>query len=94
MIFNEDADEYVMSQKIRERTDENTWKDYVLDILIGMPDIETEIGEWVKSFSTVFCSACARYGYEISTDKKLKDIFKMFVYLQTGRKSTKNLAGR
>ncbi len=77
MIFNEDADEYVMSQKIRECTDENTWKDYVLDILIDMPDIETEIGEWVKSFSIVFCSACARYGYEISTDKKLKDIFKI-----------------
>ena len=42
-----------------------------------MPDIETEIGEWVKSFSAVFCSVCARYGYEISIDKKLKDIFKI-----------------
>lgn len=77
MIFNEDTDEYVMSQKIRECTDENTWKDYVSDILIEMPDIETEIGEWVKSFSAVFCSVCARYGYEISIDKKLKDIFKI-----------------
>lgn len=77
MIFNEDADEYVMSQRIREFTDDNTWKDYVSDILIDMPDIETEIGEWVKSFSAVFCSVCGRYGYEISIDKKLKDIFKI-----------------
>lgn len=77
MIFNEDVDEYAMSQKIRECTDENAWKDYVLDILIDMPDIEKEIGEWVKNFSTVFCSACARYGYEISPDKNLKDIFKI-----------------
>ena len=54
MIFNEDIDEYVMNQKIREYTDEDTWKDYVIDILVDMPDVETEIGEWVKSFSTLF----------------------------------------
>lgn len=77
MIFNEDIDEYVMNQNIRKYTDDDTWKDYVIDILVDMPDDETEIGEWVKSFSTFFYSVCARYGYEISIDKKLKDIFKI-----------------
>lgn len=77
MIFNEDVEEHVMNQKIHEYTDEDTWKDYVIDILVNMPDTETEIGEWVKSFSTIFCSICAKYGYEISTDKKLKDTFKI-----------------
>ena len=66
-----------MRKKIREYTNEDTWKDYVIDILIDMPDAETEIGEWVKSFSTVFGSVCVKYGYEISRDKKLKDIFKI-----------------
>lgn len=69
IVFNEDVDDYVMKQKIREYTDEDTWKDYVIDILVDMPDIETEIGEWVKSFSPVFCSVCGKYGYGISTDK-------------------------
>ena len=77
IVFNEDVDDYVMKQKIREYTDEDTWKDYVIDILVDMPDIETEIGEWVKSFSPVFCSVCGKYGYGISTDKELKDIFKI-----------------
>ena len=77
MIFNEDIDEYVMNQRIREYTDEGTWKDYVIDILIGMPDIEIEIGEWVKNFSSVFKTICAKYAYEISTDKNLKDTFKI-----------------
>lgn len=77
IIFNEDVDEYVMKQKIREYTDEDTWQDFVIDILIDMPDTETEIGEWVKIFSNSFCSACVKYGYEISTDRKLKDIFKI-----------------
>lgn len=77
MIFNEDADEYMMNQKIRECTNEDAWKDYVIDILINMPNIEMEIGEWVKGLSTVFCSLCAKYGFEITIDKKIKDIFKI-----------------
>lgn len=77
VIFNEDVDEYVMKQKILEYTDEDIWKDFVIDILIDMPDIEVEIGEWVKNFSNGFSSVCIKYGYEISADRKLKDIFKV-----------------
>ena len=77
IIFNEDVDEYVMKQKIREYTDEDTWKDFVIDILIDMPDIEVEIGEWVENFSNGFSSVCVKYGYEITTDRKIKDIFKI-----------------
>lgn len=42
-----------------------------------MPDIEIEIGEWVKNFSSGFEAICAKYAYEISTDKNLKDTFKI-----------------
>lgn len=77
MIFNEDIDEYMMNQKIWEYTDEDTWKDYVIDILVGMPDIEIEIGEWVKNFSNVFAAVCDKYAYKISIDKNLKDTFKI-----------------
>ena len=42
-----------------------------------MPDIEIEIGEWVKIFSSVFETICDKYAYEISTDKNLKDTFKI-----------------
>ena len=36
MIFNEDIDEYALNQKIREYTNGDTWKDYVIDILIDI----------------------------------------------------------
>ena len=42
-----------------------------------MPDIEIEIGEWVKNFSAIFKTICTKYAYEISTDKNLKDTFKI-----------------
>ncbi|WP_024295833.1 ATP-dependent helicase [Lacrimispora indolis] len=77
LIFNEDVDEYVMKQKIWEYTNEETWKDYVIDILVDMPDIEMGIAEWVKSFSVIFCSICTKYGYEISPHKDIKNIFKI-----------------
>ncbi|WP_278549678.1 UvrD-helicase domain-containing protein [Cloacibacillus evryensis] len=77
MVFNEDVDEYVMNKKIQEYTDEDTWKNYVIDILADMPDVEIELGEWVKSFSLIFDSICVKYGYEMSADKKIKDIFKI-----------------
>ena len=77
MIFNEDIDESVMNQQIRERINENTWKDYVIDILINIPDIEIAIGEWVKSFSSVFETICDKHAYGISSDKNLKATFKI-----------------
>ena len=77
MIFNEDADEYVMRQKIRECSNEESWKDYVIDVLIDMPDAEIGIAEWVKKFSSVFCAVCETHDYKISPEKDIKDIFKI-----------------
>ena len=33
MIFNEDTDKYMMQQKIREHTTEESWKDFIINIL-------------------------------------------------------------
>lgn len=77
MIFNEDVDDYVMRQKIREDTDEESWKNCVIDVLADMPDIETGIAEWVQKFSSAFCEVCEKYGYKISSDKDIKKIFKI-----------------
>ncbi len=77
VVFNDDADEYVLAQRIRAYTDEGTWKDCVIDILNEMPDIETGVAEWVKEYSTVFCSVSGKFGYEISKEKDIKEIFKI-----------------
>lgn len=77
MIFNEDADRYVMQQKIRENTTEESWKDFIIEILVNMPDVDMEIAEWVNDFSVDFAEYCKKYKYEISSDKDIKTTFKI-----------------
>lgn len=77
MIFGEDVDDYVMNRKIRECSDEDLWKDYVVDILTNMPDIENGIAEWISNFSAHFCSSSANHGYSILSNKDPKIIFKI-----------------
>lgn len=77
MIFNEDTDKYMMQQKIREHTTEESWKDFIINILINIPDVDMEIAEWVKEFSTIFVDVCKNCEYKISPDKEIKDTFKI-----------------
>ncbi|MBQ3427160.1 MAG: ATP-dependent helicase [Clostridia bacterium] len=77
IIYNEDLDEYAMKKKILDCTDESVWKDYVIDVLVNMPSIETGIAEWVDKASKSFCKISDNYGYEISIDKDVKSIFKI-----------------
>lgn len=42
-----------------------------------MPDVETEIAEWVQQFTSTFCEVCENYGYKIHSDKDTKKIFKI-----------------
>ena len=77
MIFNEDTDKYMMQQKIREHTTEESWKDFIINILINMPDVDMEIAEWVKEFFTIFVDVCKNCEYKISPNKEIKDTFKI-----------------
>lgn len=77
IIFNEDLDEYLMNQKIKEYADEDDWNEYLIDVIVAMPDIEIGIEEWVKRFSNNFLEICSKHNYRISSDKKFTDIFKI-----------------
>lgn len=77
MIFSEDVDEYIMKQKICEYTDEDLWKDYIIDILVNMPSIEIGIAKWVNEFMDSYCSISAKYNYTASPDKELQNVFKI-----------------
>lgn len=71
------TDKYMMQQKIREHTTEESWKDFIINILINIPDVDMEIAEWVKEFSTIFVDVCKNCEYKISPDKEIKDTFKI-----------------
>lgn len=77
IIFNEDLDEYDMQKNICQYTNKDTWRNYVIDILCSMPDIEIGIGEWVKTCSEKFSVISKNYGYTISTNKCIDSIFKI-----------------
>lgn len=77
MIFGEDIEDYLMIRKIQEYTDEEKWKNFVVEVLSNMPRIELGIGEWVKSFSIYYCEIVNKYGFEFSTQKSVKDYFKI-----------------
>ena len=38
ILIGEEVDDYLMSKKIREYTDEDNWKDFIIDIFCGLPD--------------------------------------------------------
>lgn len=77
MIFGEDIEDYLMIQKIQDYTDEEKWKNFVVEVLSNMPGIDLGIGEWVKSFSIYYCEIVKKYGFELSTQKSVKDYFKI-----------------
>ena len=39
ILIGEEVDDYLMSKKIREYTDEDNWKDFIIDIFCGLPDM-------------------------------------------------------
>ena len=49
-----------MQQKIRENTTEESWKDFIIEILVNMPDVDMEIAEWVNDFSVDFAEYCKK----------------------------------
>lgn len=77
MIFNEDVDEYIMKQKICKYNDEDLWKDYLIDILTNMPDIEMGIAEWTDKFAVIYCTISSKHGYSISSEKAPNSVFKI-----------------
>lgn len=77
ILIGEEADDYMMNQKIREYTDEDNWKDFIIEIFCGLPDINLGIAEWVKQFIDLYSNILQKYKFQIVEGTNIKDIFKI-----------------
>lgn len=77
ILIGEEADDYMMNQKIREYTDEDNWKDFIIEIFCRLPDINLGIAEWVKQFIDLYSNILQKYKFQIVEGANIKDIFKI-----------------
>ncbi len=77
ILIGEEVDDYLMSKKIRDFTDEDNWKDFIIDVLSGFPDINIGIAEWVKQFIRLYSDILEKYKFRVEEGIDIKDIFKI-----------------
>lgn len=77
ILIGEETDEYLMSKKIREYTDEDNWKDFIIDVFCGLPNIDLGIAEWVSQLANLYIDILQKYDFKIAEGTNIKDIFKI-----------------
>ncbi len=77
ILCGEETDEYLMSKKISEYTDEDIWKEFIVDVFRGLPDVDLGIKEWVEKFTNLYIDILNKYNFQIPEGTKIKDIFKI-----------------
>jgi len=77
ILFGEEVEDYLMSKKISEYTDEDNWKNFIIDIFCAMPDINLGIAEWVNLFVKLYIGILKNYDFQLMNGSDVKDIFKI-----------------
>lgn len=77
ILIGEEVEDYLMSKKISEYTDEDNWKNFIIDIFCGMPDINLGIAEWVNLFIKLYIGILKKYNFQLMDGTNVKDIFKI-----------------
>lgn len=77
ILVGEETDEYLMSKKIREYTDEDNWKDFIIDVFCGLPNIDLGIAEWISQLTNLYIDVLQKYNFQIVEGTNIKDIFKI-----------------
>lgn len=77
LLIGEEVDDYLISKKIGEYTDGDNWKDFIIDIFCGLPDIDLGIAEWVKQFIELYSNILEKYKFQVAEGINIKDIFKI-----------------
>ena len=77
ILIGEEVEDYLMHKKIGEYTDEDNWKNFIIDIFCGMPDVNLGIAEWVNLFIKLYNEILKKYDYQLKDGINVKDIFKI-----------------
>ena len=77
LIIGEEVEEHFMRQRIREYTDEEKWRDFIIEIFSCLPDINMGVAEWVKRFAESYDSVLQKYEFQLFGGKNIKEVFKI-----------------
>lgn len=77
ILIGEEIDDYLMRKKIMGYTDEDNWKDFIIDIFRGLPDINLGIAEWINQFTNLYSDILKRYNFHVAEGINIKDILKI-----------------
>ena len=77
IVLGEEMDDYLMNKKIREYTDEDNWKDFIIDIFYNLPDINLGIAEWVNHFMQLYIDILKKYNFQVVEGTNIKEILKI-----------------
>lgn len=86
IVVDKYTDDYHMDRILRDYIDENKWKDFVIETLLCLPDVEIGIAEWIKQAVTIYADILNKYDLKTYDGRKLSDIFKI-------KKNDKNIPG-
>lgn len=77
ILIGEVTDEYLMSKKIREYTNEDNWKDFIIDVFCCLPNIDLGIAEWVSQLINLYIEKLNEYSFKAVEGINIKDILKI-----------------
>ena len=77
ILIGEEIDDYLMSKTIREYTDEDNWKNFIIDVFCGLPDITLGIAEWVSQFTNLYTDILKKYNFQVAEGTDIKNILKI-----------------
>lgn len=77
ILIGEETDDYLMDKLISEYTYEDNWKNFIIDVLGNVPDINIAIAEWISQFTKLYTDILQKYDLKIMEGVEIKNIFKI-----------------
>lgn len=77
VIIGEEVEDHLMRQRIGEYTDEEKWKNFVVEVFSLLPDVNMGVADWVNEFANMYCGVLEEYGFQFLPGRSSKDIFKI-----------------
>ena len=64
VIIGEEVEDHLMRQRIGEYTDEEKWKNFVVEVFSLLPDVNMGVADWVNEFANMYCGVLEEYGFQ------------------------------
>lgn len=77
MIIGEEVADYLMEEKIEKYTTQNNWKNFVIDVICEMPNVNLGVDDWVKACKKTYIKILEKYGFQLINGIDIENVFKI-----------------